>query len=225
MWHWGIVFGCWDPVTWSAKQSPILSPTSARHITSHHVTVAKVFAEGARLDLELEDVWESGWIWMSLVQLARLLNMAFIGILCSGLHAMLHPGSVEAVAGCWSLHSKILVLRCRCWGNSVDFRMHPVLSMFTPTFAFRVGLTDLSLPDVCTTIQFQTRNQHPCLYCVVTVFRGSPLYTQLRQLAGWEFWADWWGAWYNPKLSLCFLTVPFDGIIWHHLASFDIIWP
>lgn len=26
----------------------------------------------------------------------RLLNLAFIGILCSGLHAMLHPGSVEA---------------------------------------------------------------------------------------------------------------------------------
>ena len=27
---------------------------------------------------------------------ARLLNLAFLAILCSGFHAMLHPGSVEA---------------------------------------------------------------------------------------------------------------------------------
>ena len=26
----------------------------------------------------------------------RLLNLAFVGILCSGLHAIFHPGSVEA---------------------------------------------------------------------------------------------------------------------------------
>jgi len=60
-------------------------------------------------------MWDS-WDWQTLARAAhaelvasrsllflesqvfslRLLNLAFVGILCSGLHAIFHPGSVEA---------------------------------------------------------------------------------------------------------------------------------
>lgn len=237
MWHWGIVFGCWNPVTWPAwKQSPIPWPTSACHITVVTVPNDVRWARQTWLGI--------GWclkVWMSLVKLARLLNMAFIGILCSALHAMLHPGSVEAGAGCWRcccVHSKILVMRWRSWGKSANCWMHLVFNVHSD---IRLpGWTDgLNLPDIFTTLQFQSRNQYrflcrgntvalTCGNCIsgMPIVYPTPTAWTARnlQVGNFELIDEARGCvWYNPKLSLCFLTVQFDeisDIIWHQLASF-----